>query len=259
MKTISKYLLCFLFIFSIIFVASCSKNKTKAPETTPVPNEEYYAMLGYHTITFDTHTKILYEGEDKVVLENNKIMLPNNSTISLEYDLENNSNITLNHNNYFDFINGKVLVGFKSNDTSISLTDTTFKVKENLNISADFIDFDIIGIANYQIRPDFDLSIDISGRYTNLENMLKDTVYFYTTNSSVENFQDSKLISNGTEDVYTTTISENKFKLNVELEIFMETTDITIYLIIKDANNGYYLFEAQSSVKEFTDDCASNK
>ena len=104
MKRFFNIFLSLVIIALIIILPACSNNNDDDNNSTA--NEEYYLALGYHSITFDKYTTIVYNNEnnDKAVISETKIMLPHNSTFSVSFNTESNTDFQLNNSNYINLL-----------------------------------------------------------------------------------------------------------------------------------------------------------
>lgn len=251
MKNIFKSFICFILVTFTLIISGCSnKNSNENNSTNNNPqqeehNEEYYSMLGYHKIEFDDYIKITSEDENVVEINTKKLMVPNNTNISISFNAENNSDFKLNNNNFVNFKDGTILSSFKVNDTSYNPFNLSIKIKKDTTISAEFVSFETVGVSCYQIDEFKEPTVDCSGKFESLESATLNLDYFCATNSNIESFSKSKVETNSTINLKTQE-SSGTFSLNVDFEIFMETTDIIIYLILKDENSSFYNFEIYS-------------
>ncbi|MBR7172287.1 MAG: hypothetical protein IKD36_00610 [Clostridia bacterium] len=243
MKNFLKRFLCLALIISCFAITSCSNNKDDEDDETE-SKIEYYSALGYHVVYFDKYTSIVCDDEDKVVISNSKIMVPNNTEISLEFNLSNNENFEMSNENYVSFADGLVLSGFNVDGKFYEISEATFKVKTNVSVSAKLNKFKTVGIAVYAIddvlfQPEVE-----TGKLTSISVMNQNPLHFFTNTSvSPTGFSLSNLTSNTELSTSVTSLENNKFKVSVSMAIFIETIDVKINLILSDEESNIYLFE----------------
>ena len=251
MKRFFNIFLSLVIIAVILILPACSNNDDDSSNSTA--NEEYYSALGYHSITFDKYTNIIYNNEnnDKAVISETKIMLPHNSTFSVSFNTESNTDFHLNNSNHINFKTGKILSTFTDGSKNYDIHNNSIVLKDDLNISATFENFKTLGVAIFPIANDLDSAPDLSGKFSEISTIHSNLLYYYSKDATYESFaNDTNQIVSKTS--YLTTaipIQNNKFQLDVCLEIYFDTISVNAYLILKDESNNYYFFE-----KAFDDD-----
>lgn len=243
MKNILKTALCCILCVICFTFTACSK---KSNDNDSV-NEEYYSALGYHKIEFDSYTNIVYDADDKVTISETKIMVPNNAEISLAFNAESNTSFTYNNGTYINFSEGVLLSGFKTEDTTYETTNTTIVVKDNLTVSAEFVNFKSIGIAIYLTTSKNEV-VDIpSGKLEYLQIDANNPLYFKAPEVSINGFNQSTLLINNNSNTAlktkVTSIENNKFKVESKIEVYIETVTATVCLILTDKNSKIYLYK----------------
>lgn len=257
MKNFIKTILCCFVAVTIFMCTSCSKSDDNTENSQPTINAEYYKGLGYHTITFDNHTKIICENENKVTIDSNTIMVANNTNITIAFNTDNSEYI-LNNGNYVSYTSGKILSSFNVNTSIIDLDNTTIKTKEDLSISANFSNFKTIGVAVYAailhneeynkfVNNEFSNQEILSYNSNTITTSLNNLLFTYSNTATTKNdFFETALNSNTTFKSETSNLNNDKFKVKLSLEIFIETTEVFCYLILKDAENNIHLFKVDS-------------
>lgn len=251
MNKILRILFCCFVVIITFSCISCSDDSNEN-ESANTLNEEYYSALGYHTIEFDSYLTISCEDENMITINSQKVMVPNNTNITLNFDTENNDNFVKNNKNFINFSEGTILSGFIVNENHIDIENATIKVKENLTISSNIISFEIVGLAYDQIVTATQNNIDCSGKFNSITDAVSTLKYFYTSSCKISEFNNSKVTSNGTQNLSASQTQDSKFKLDAEIEIYIETIDINLYFILKDSNNNFYLIETDKSKTSLT-------
>lgn len=250
MKRFFNIFLTFSIIACIMLLSACSNDKDN--DNAEFENPEYYLALGYHYITFDNYSTIIYDNtnNDKTIVANNKIMLPHNSKFSISFNLSSNTNFVSSNSNFINFETGKILSGFTDGTTNYNIYQNEIILKDNITLSATFENFKTAGVAIVSMIDSETQKPDLSKSFNNMPN-LDDLLYYYSKDSSFESFaSDNNKINSNTGYITTiTSLENNKFELNIYLETYLETTKVYAYLILIDDNNCYYFFE-----KEFGDD-----
>ena len=244
MKNILKTTLCFILCVICFTFTACSK---KSNDDNSV-NEEYYSSLGYHKIEFDSYTNIVYDADDKVTISETKIMVPNNAEISLAFNAESNTSFTYNNGTYINFSEGVLLSGFKAEDTTYETTNTIV-VKDDLTVSAEFVNFKSIGAAIYLSTTNNSPEVP-SGKLEYLQIDANNPLYFKAPEISPDGFNETILNNNNNSNVRLkskVTLSENnKFKVESIVEYYIEAISATVCLILTDSDSNIYLFTTET-------------
>lgn len=245
MKNILKTTLCFILCVICFTFTACSK---KSNDDDSV-NEDYYSALGYHKIEFDSYTNIVYDADDKVTISETKIMVPNNAEISLVFNAESNTSFTYNNGTYINFSEGVLLSGFKAEDTTYETTNTTIVVKDDLTVSAEFVNFKSIGVAIYLSTTNNSPEVP-SGKLEYLQIDANNPLYFKAPEISPDGFNETILNNNNNSNVRLkskVTLSENnKFKVESIVEYYIEAISATVCLILTDSDSNIYLFTTET-------------
>lgn len=252
MKRFFNIFLSLVIISLIIILPACSNNDDG--DNNSNANEEYYLALGYYSITFDKYSSIIYDNKnnDKVMISDSKIMLPHNSKFSIAFNLNNNSDFKFNNSNYINFSTGKILSTFTDGNKFYDIHDNSITLKNNLEITATFENFKVLGVAIFPITANNETSIpNLSGSFDMPPTDYKDLLYYYSKDSSYESFANdtSQIVSKTTYKTTTTLLQDNKFELNICLETFLDTLSVQSYLILEDNSNNFYFYQ-----KSFDDD-----
>ena len=170
---------------------------------------------------------------------------------SVSFNTENNVDFTLNNSNYINFSTGKILTSFTDGTKIFDINTNLITLKNNLNISANFENLQVLGVAIFQIIENYTSLPNLSGKFDELPSDQPNLLYYYSKDASYESFANStSQIVHKTGYLTTATMLENdKFELDICLEIFVDTININAYLILKDETNHYYFYE-----KPFSDD-----
>lgn len=250
MKRFFSIFLCFLIMLFCPTLSACDNSNDDTP---PTANPEYYLAIGYHKITFDRYSKIIYDNEnsDKVEVDKNTIMLPHNSKFKVEFNLENNNNFTLNNSNYINLKDGKILSGFSDGNRTYEI-DNSLTLKNDINISATFENVKPIGIAIYgeMDTPENDNAKELfNGKLTQIPDS-DSLLYSYSPTGSYESFVnfEEDIISNATYNM-STLKTNTTYSIDITFEIFVGTNAVYGYLILKDNNDNFYFFN-----KDFNSD-----
>lgn len=243
MKKILKTLLCFILICTSFICVSCSNKNDDNENGENVANKEYYLNLGYHSVTFDNYVTVSSESENKIVVSSTEIMVPNNSDISLEFNLSKNSSFEFSNGNYVNFSEGLILSGFEVGEKFYEVNNATLKVKEDITISAKLNKFKTVGIAVYAID-NLSTSPEIpSGKMDNISIVNENPLYFYANSVSASGFNESNINTNTELSTSVTLLEDNKFSAQIFMAIYEETLAVKINLILSDEESNIYLFE----------------
>ncbi len=253
MKRFFNIFLSFVIIALIMFLPACSDDNNDNDSNSNA-NEDYYLAIGYHSITFDKYSTIIYENTENnlVVINDNKIMLPHNAKFSISFNLEKNTDFELNNLNIVNFKLGKNLSGFTDGTKIYDIHNNQITLKNNLTISAIFEDFKTLGVAIFPIISDDETSIPtFSGIFDELDTLDKNLLLFYSKDASYESFatNNSQIIAKTSYTITATLLQNNTFELNICLETYFDTISIDAFLILKDNSNNYFFYH-----KPFDDD-----
>lgn len=266
MKKFIKNIFLSYMLFIAILLIGCSKKATTNTEniSEPTINAEYYKKLGYHTIDYDENIEIICDETTKVTIKDFQIMVPNNSEITVNFN-SNNSEFEYNNGNYISYSKGEVLTNFVINSELFDLNNCSIKIKKDTNISAKFKNFKTIGIAVYAVidesdeeyqlfkNNEFTSSEVLEYKNNELTSTLMNLLCVYSNDaSSIEDFAENKMLFSTTFKSTTENLEDNKFKLNISIEVFIETTKILPYTILKDENNNIYLYKLNENTDYLT-------
>lgn len=270
-KSIKIFAFYLAFIFTMLNFTSCSLNKNsnildnentistdkdKTDEDSSNNNldELYYYSLGYHKIIYNNDTEITCDSNNIIKLDNDTTMIKDKSQIYIQ--LKNkSSNIFYNvSDNYFNFITKTKCTGFNINNKFHSienLATSPIEVKKDLTISSVYKKFGVVGIAAYCITPNNENSQNIknnplfhqslistnNGILSTKDNFL---MYAYFNKFPITETNKTNIITNTTIDYNLSTIN-NLYNLEIQIEVFIETSTIYFYLITIDQDNNYAL------------------
>ncbi len=236
-----------LVIIAFIFTLPACSN-TDDDDNSNTANKEYYLALGYHSITLDNYTDIVYgnANNDKVTIDESTIMLPHNSKFSITFNLSNNTNFVFNNSNYICFETGKVLSNFTDGTNTYDIYENEITLKTDISISATFENFRTAGIAICPLTDNETQKPDITKKFNTFPTT-PNLLCYYSTDSSFESFENNneKIVATT---VYLTTpiaLQNNKFELDICLETYLDTTKVYAYLVLIDENNCFYFFEKE--------------
>lgn len=234
---------CFILLFVSCFFASCSNNSNDTDSESP--NEIYYRNLGYHSITFDKYANITSD-EEIVSISETKIMVANNTTITVNFNLESNIKFSENNGNFVNFEDGLIFSNFKINSDIHEIENNSIVVKKDLTIETNLNNFVTLGVAINSICDLTPTKISRTGKFDNINTILNNLLYFYANDSSISAFENDNLISSTTINSSTETISNDRFNLIISAEIFNDTSEIFLYLILEDSDKNYYLYKVNT-------------
>ena len=183
-------------------------------------------------------------------------MLPHNSKFSIEFNAENNSDFELNNSNYINFKTGKILYSFTDESKNYDIYNNSVTLKNNLNISATFKDFKVLGVAIFPVTNSNQNEIPtLLGKFDSVSSINSNLLYYYSKDGSYDSFANdtNQIAYKTTYNTTATLLQNNKFELEICLEIFFDTTSVYSYLILQDSSNNYYFFN-----KNFEDDFINN-
>lgn len=243
MKRFFSIFLCFLIMSFCPMLSACDNSNDNTP---PTANPEYYLAIGYHKITFDRYSKIIYDNEnsDKVEVDDNTIMLPHNSKFKVEFNLDDNTDFELNSSNYVNLSEGKILSGFSTSNKTYEI-DNDLTLKNDINISATFENIKPVGVAIYG-EMDTPENNEAKAIFNGKLSQIPDSdllLYAYSPTGSYESFVnfEENIISNSTY-IISTSKANNSVSIDITFEIFVGTNAVYGYLILKDENNNFYFF-----------------
>lgn len=234
-------------------ISACSKN-----DNVEVLNEDYYSALGYHSITIDEYATISSDKNNLVVISKTKYMAKHNSTINVLFNIETNSDFIQNNGNVINFKEGQLLSGFQINANFYNTENASIIVKENLEIKSVLSNFNAVGIAINSICNRTPTKLDLSNKIENIENTLEDCLYFYANSPAIEDFSEDNLITNTTIKSSIENLQNNMFNLIISAEIFNDTTEVYIYIILRDENNDIYLYETEFKTNYLNEEIVIN-
>lgn len=242
MKRFFSIFLCFLIMSFCPMLSACDNSNDNFE---PTANPEYFLAVGYHKITFDRYTKIIYDNKnfDKVEIDDNTIMLPHNAKFKIEFNLENNTDFVLNSSNYVNLKESKILSGFSDSNKVYEVNTNNLILKNDINIFATFNNTKPVGVAIYG-KMDTPENIEDKPLFSGTLDKIPDSdslLYIYSTTGSYESFInfEENIISNATYKISVPT-TNNSFSIDVTFEIFVGTTAVYGYLILKDDDNNFY-------------------
>ena len=238
MKRFFNIFLSFVIIALMIILPACSNNDND--DSNLNANEEYYLALGYHSITFDKYSTIIYDNTNNnlVIIDENKIMLPHNAKFSVSFNYESNPDFKLNNSNYINFNTGKILTGFTNGTKFYNTYNNLLTLKNNLSISATFENFKTLGVAILPVtNKNVNKLPNLSAAFDTLPTSHQDLLYYYSKDASYESFV------NDTNQITASLLHNNKFELDICLETYFDTISVNAYLVLKDESNIYYFFE----------------
>ncbi len=240
-----KSILCLCLISIIFIVSGCSKNNDTTTEE-PTKNKEYYTLLGYHTITIDNYVKITAdETVDLVSISKTELMVPNNSKVTISFDLENNKDFSFNNENYINISSGLVLSSFNYDEAIID-NGSTKTIKKDVSISANLESFKILGIAVFAASSNSPDLSPYSGKFQSPSDF-NSLLYFISEDDTADSFKTDKVSTNTIVKVSSNT-SNNKLEAVADIEVYAETTTAYIYLILKDSSDNYYLYKSDNTL-----------
>ncbi len=244
MKKFLNLILCFVVAIIACALTSCSDGSKNNGQNTQ--NEEYYRAIGYHSITYDKYISIISDKENIVSITTTKCMVKHNSKITITHNETLDDDFVSNNGNFVNFKTGIVLSSFKVNDKTYETNDATITVKNDLEIESNLSNFHTLGVAINAICNRTPEKLDLSHKFDNIETQLENCLYFYASDPQIQNFSQDNLIASTSIISSTENIPySDQFNLVVSAEIFTDSSDVFIYLILRDSENKFYLHEIE--------------
>ena len=236
---------CLAMIFCCVLFAGCS---IESSNTENSPDSSYSSLIKGVSIKFSDEFYIECNSNNILTSDTNEIYVKKNTTIKPKFKDDFTDRISNSKNLKLDLTDSAIYKNIVINDEIISFEDfKTYSIKatKDIVVSLSESSLKLVGIALYQKTSANKNYSQVKKNPENIDELLTikndqviadDIFLTYCTS-----FDDNTFLSNAANVVDSSILNNNSISRNINIEIFLETTEVIPSVICTDDENNFYL------------------